>query len=67
VASLKAVSAFLSTIEDQQVVLKFIGILELLLTTVVDALNVDEDQGRVALESLAELTSAHPEVWKNPS
>jgi len=67
VASLKAVSAFLSTIEDQQVVLKFIGILELLLTTVVDALNVDEDQGRVALESLAELASAHPEVWKNPS
>jgi len=34
---------------------------------VVEALKFDEEQGRVALESLGDLTNAHPEVWKNPS
>jgi hypothetical protein len=67
VASLKAVTAFLSGIEDQEVVLGFSPILDVVLTTVVEALQKDEDQGRVALESLEQLTSAHPEVWKNPT
>jgi len=37
------------------------------LLTVVEALQKDEEQGRIALESLAELTQAHPEIWKNPT
>lgn len=67
VASLKAVTAFLSSIEEQEVVLGFSSILELVLLTVVQALQKDEEQGRIALESLADLTQAHPEVWKNPT
>ena len=35
-----------------------------MLDVVVEALQADEDQGRQALESLCELTSAHPECWK---
>jgi hypothetical protein len=67
VASLKAVTAFLAVIEDQAVVMKFVAVLDLILMIVVEALNVDEDQGRVALESLGELTNAHAEVWKSPA
>jgi len=67
VASLRAVTAFLSSIEDQEVVLKFVSTLDIILLIIVEALKFDEDSGRVGLESLAELTSAHGEVWKNPA
>lgn len=67
VASLKAITAFLAVIEDQDIVMKFVSVLDLILMIVVEALKFDEDQGRVALESLGELTNAHAEVWKNPA
>lgn len=66
-ASLKAVTAFLAVIEDQNVVMKFVSVLDLILLIVVEALKFDEDQGRIALESLGDLTSAHPEVWRDPA
>ena len=65
VASLKAITAFFSGIEEQEVVMGFAPVLPLLLNTVVETLQKDEDQGRNGLESLGELTSAHPEVWKD--
>lgn len=65
VAAFKAVSAFVSGIDDSSVALEFAPILQLLLNVIVEALHVDEDQGRQALESLGELTSAHPECWKS--
>lgn len=43
VASLKATTAFLSSIEDQTVVLKFVDILDLILRIVIEALKTDED------------------------
>jgi hypothetical protein len=43
----------------------FAPILPALLGTMVEALKADEDQGRVALESMAELTGTHPEIWKD--
>jgi hypothetical protein len=67
VASLKAVTAFLAVIEDQDIVMKFVSVLDLILLIVVEALNFDEDQGRIALESLGELTNAHAEVWRTPT
>lgn len=45
--------------------MEFEPILSLLIKTVKLALGSDEDTGRHALESLGELTGAHPEVWKN--
>ena len=64
VAALKAISSFISGIDDSSVALEFAPVLALLLNVIVEALHQDEDQGRSALESLCELTSAHPECWK---
>lgn len=64
VAALKAISAFISGIDDSAIALEFAPVLALLLNVIVEALHQDEDQGRSALESLCELTSAHPECWK---
>ena len=65
VAALKAISAFISGIDDSSVALEFAPVLSLLLNVIVESLQQDEDQGRQALESLCELTSAHPECWKS--
>ena len=65
VAALKAISAFISSIDDSTVALEFSPVLPMLLDVIVEALQADEDQGRNALESLCEMTSAHPECWKN--
>lgn len=65
VAALKAISAFVSGIDDSTVALEFSPILTMLLNVIVEALKADEDQGREALGSLCELTSAHPECWKD--
>ena len=65
VAALKAISAFVSGIDDSGVALEFSPVLPMLLNVIVEALRADEDQGRDALGSLCELTSVHPECWKN--
>ena len=36
-----------------------------MLGTVVEALKVNEDQGKQTIESMVELTNTHPEIWKN--
>jgi phosphoribosyl-dephospho-CoA transferase len=43
----------------------FAAVLPALLGTMTEALKADEDQGKVALESMAELTGTHPEIWKD--
>lgn len=47
--------------------MQFISTLDLIIEIIIEALKVDEESGRVGLESLGELTSSHPEVWKNPA
>lgn len=46
--------------------MKFGSTLDMILKIIFEAFKLDEESGRVCLESLSELTSAHPEVWKNP-
>lgn len=65
VAALKAITAFFNGITDQDTVMGFAAILPALLGTMTEALKADEDQGKVALESMAELTGTHPEIWKD--
>jgi hypothetical protein len=65
VAALKATSAFLTSIDDQEMVVQYIDIIPHLLNTIVEALKSSEDQGKQALESMIELTNIHPEIWKN--
>jgi hypothetical protein len=63
VAGLKATSKFLSSIEDQDLVVENSGIIEPILETVVLALKTDEEQGKQSLQSLVDLTVYHSEVW----
>ena len=46
-------------------VMAYQGIIPQILNTVVDALKENEEQGRLALESMNELTNIHPEIWRN--
>ncbi len=65
VAALKATTSFLTSIDDSDMVLGYQGIIPQILNTVVEALKENEEQGRLALESMNELTNVHPEIWKN--
>ena len=65
VAALKATTSFLTSLDDSDMVLSYMGIVPQLLNTVVEALKENEEQGRQALESMNELTNVHPEIWKN--
>ena len=65
VAAFKATTAFLTSIDDSETVLAFKDIVPVLLSTVVEALKTDEDQGKMALTSMVELTSIHSELWKD--
>jgi hypothetical protein len=47
--------------------MKFVPVLDLILMIIVEALKFDEESGRVGLEALENLTTAHAEIWKNPS
>lgn len=44
--------------------MQYQGILPQILSVVVEALKENEDQGRLALESMQELTNSFPEIWK---
>ena len=65
VAALKATTAFLTSIDDSDHVMNYQGVIPQMLNTVVEALKEDETEGRQALDSMNELTSVHPEIWKN--
>jgi hypothetical protein len=67
VAGLNAVIAFLTSLNDQEMVLQYQEIMPQLLNTVVDALKADEEQGKLAMQSMVELTNVHPEIWKQTS
>lgn len=64
VAALKATISFLTSIEDTDIVMGFQVIIPQILNTVVESLKENEEQGRQALESMQDLTSACPEIWK---
>jgi len=63
VASLKTTTSFLSSIDDEEVVLKYKGMMEGLLDIVIIVLQQDETQGQISLESMTELTETHGEIW----
>lgn len=64
VAALKATISFLTSIDDTDVVMQYASVIPKILNTVVEALKENEDQGRLALESMQELTNTCPEIWK---
>lgn len=67
VAALKATTSFLYSIEDETIVNNFQALMPKILNTVVESLRADETQGKLALESMVELTKTHPSCWKDIS
>ena len=67
VAALKATIAFLTSIDDTDTVMQYQGVIPQILAVVVEALKENEEQGRLALESMQELTNSFPEIWKQAS
>ena len=63
VAALKAITAFLSSIDDTEVVLRYKGMMDNLLDVVASVMRADETQGQASLESMIELTQSHGDVW----
>ena len=67
VAALKATTSFLYSIEDESIVNNFKALMPKILSTVVASLKADETQGKLALESMVDLTKTHPSCWKETS
>ena len=65
VAALRAISCFLSSIDDEAVVMKYQGMMDGLLDVVIKVMHEDESQGQSSLESLIELTATHGDIWVN--
>ena len=61
VAALKAITSFLTSIDDEEVVLKYKGMMGGLLDVVIAVMQQDEQQGQASLESMIELTQLHGE------
>jgi len=64
VATLKALTVFLTAIEEEDEALKYATIMESLLDIVIEVLKTEEDQGQASLESLIELTQTYGTIWK---
>jgi DNA primase len=63
VATLKALTTFITSIDDEEQVLKYSMMMNNLLDIVIENLKLDEAQGRSSLESLIDLTSSYSEIW----
>ena len=64
VCAIKSFTIFLSYITDEKFVKKFSSIFPILLSTSVEAIKVDEEAGKISLESLNDLIETHPKFIK---
>ena len=62
-ATLKALSCFLTSIDEEDEVMKYQAMMPSLLDVVIQVLQSDEEEGTASLESLIEVTQAYAEVW----
>ena len=63
VATLKALTCFITSIDEEDEVMKYKGMMEQLLNVVIQVLLTAEEEGKASLESLIELTQSYPEIW----
>jgi hypothetical protein len=63
VATLKALTSFLTSIEDEEEVLKYKGMMPAILDIVINVLQEDETEGEASIQSLIELTEMCGEIW----
>lgn len=53
----------MSSIDDEEVVLKYKAMMSGLLDVVIAVMQEDETQGQASLEAMIELTSTHGDIW----
>ena len=63
VATLKALTSFITSLDDEDQVLKYQDMMGGLLDITIEVLKTDEEQGGASLESLIELSSTYPQIW----
>lgn len=63
-ATLKALTSFLTSMEEEDEALKYASIMESLLDVVIQVLQTDETEGQTSLESLIELTQMYSDIWQ---
>lgn len=64
VASLKATSSFITSLDDSKVAMELADLISIILNTVIEALKVDEEAGKSTLESLIDIADFHPDMFK---
>jgi hypothetical protein len=64
VSSLKAITQFLTNL-NKDLIMSFSSLTGAIIDTLIYALKNDEDKGKLALESLNNLTESHPKFWKD--
>ena len=65
VATLKAMSCFLTMIKEEDEVLKYQSIMNSCLDIVIEVLQSVESKGQASLESFIELTQSYSEIWRS--
>lgn len=65
VASLKATSSFITSLDETDVALQLADLVNTILATVIEALKVDEEAGRSTLESMIDMAEFHQEIFKD--
>lgn len=65
ISTLKATTQFYSKLKTEDIVEKFANIIDNTIDSLVYVLKNDESSGRIALETLNNLTESYPKLWKN--
>lgn len=65
VATLKALTSFLTCFDDEEQVMKYKGMMGQLIQLVIEVLQTNEDEGKASLQSLIELTQSYADIWAN--
>ena len=65
VATLKALTSFLTCIEDEDQAIKYKGMMGTLINVVIVVLKTNEEEGKASLSSLIELTQSFADIWSN--
>lgn len=63
-ATLKALTSFLTSIDEEDEVMRYAPMMESLLDVVIQVLQEDEEEGQASLESLIELSQTYCEIWR---
>ncbi len=65
ISALKATTQFISNLNNHTLVLKFSGLTQIIIETLVNALKNDLEKGKLALQSINNLCEAYPKLWKD--